>query len=566
MLKWHFKVNYIINISFFAILFFIFSAFSSIYLKNIQDDLVAEATFIASTIKTPLASGKYQEVERLVQEFYYHSQRSFAVVDGQGKKIASVGELPTEGLPLGDILKGKKYVDKFRASVAVFLENGVVWAVVVGLPPEEVGKITQIQLLFLIFTFLGLIGSTFIWKKAYSSIVKQIKRMIEAARNIAEGHFNSTVHVDSSDGVGKLSRELNLLAKKMRITLDELEETKSLMNDLLLNMVDGVVVVDIERRIKLINPTASRLTGAHSKAAIGKKLISIIRHYELDEAVRNVIKNGSSYSEEIVLLPREQILEVHITPYRDNKGKISGSFIFMRDITELRRLERMRSEFVANVSHELRTPLTSIKGFIETLLDGAYKDPALTKRFLRIIDAETGRLCRLIDNMLDLSRIETNQLKLRIRDVSAGELIKEVMLFFENRFSEKDLTFSENIPDDLPKVKADPDWLRQVFINLLDNAIKYTPKGGKVWIEAEPKDDVVEFRVCDTGIGIPEEDLPRIFERFYKVDKARSPEKGGSGLGLAIVKHLVKSFGGDIRVESKLNQGSKFIFTLKRSK
>jgi two-component system phosphate regulon sensor histidine kinase PhoR len=225
----------------------------------------------------------------------------------------------------------------------------------------------------------------------------------------------------------------------------------------------------------------------------------------------------------------------------------------------------MRTDFIANVSHELRTPLTSIRGFVETLIDGAYQDPTLAKRFLKIIEKEVGRLCRLTDNMLDLSRIETNQLKLNIKDVSAEEIIREVMIIFENRLREKDLTYYEKFQENLPKVKADPDWLRQIFVNLMDNAVKYTPSGGKVWIEAESKGDVVEFRVCDTGAGIPEEDLPRIFERFYRVDKTRSAGSGGSGLGLAIVKHLVKAFGGDIWVESKVNQGSKFIFTLKKA-
>ncbi|TYP54926.1 two-component system histidine kinase PnpS [Thermosediminibacter litoriperuensis] len=575
MLKDHFRKNWIITVTIFIILLMLFASLQNLYLKSIEHDLAVDAAFFASAVKTPMAAGKYQEVVSMVKDLSRQFRKSIAVFNTSGDRIAVVGEFQARDLPLEGILKGENYVDKnvikimisrrFCAAVPVLFENNILGAVVVGLPPDEVNKILRIKLLFFVAAFLGIFSSTLMLRKAYAGIIKPISSMVEVTRNFAAGNFTRTVHVNSRDEVGQLSKELNLLAKKLRITLEELDEKTARMEDLLAGIVDGVVVVDVQRRVMLINPAAGKLVGTGSETAIGKNLISIIRNYELDEAVKKTLRSGSPYFKEIVLLPREQILKVHITPLKDKVGRISGSVIVMRDVTELKHLEKLRSEFIANVSHELRTPLTSIKGFVETLLEGAYQDPVLSKRFLNIIDAEAGRLYRLINNLLDLSRIETNQLKLRIEDVSAAELIKEVILIFENRLKEKGLMFSADIPGDLPKVKADPDWLRQVFINLLDNAIKYTRDGGKVWIEAEPKGDVVEFRVCDTGIGIPEEDLPRVFERFYRVDKARSPDMGGSGLGLAIVKHLVKAFGGEIRVESKVNQGSKFIFTLKRS-
>ncbi|ADL07730.1 two-component system histidine kinase PnpS [Thermosediminibacter oceani] len=576
MLKDHFRKSNFMTVTIYIILLILFTSLQNLYLKSIQRDLEADAVFFASEVKAPMAAGKYQEVGRVVQDLSRQFYKSITVINTFGNRIAEVGEFRERDLPLEGILKGKNYVDKnafqilisrqFSAAVPILFENKIHGAVVVGLPPDEVNKILWINLLFFFTVFFGILRSVLLLKKVDTHIIKPISTMIEVSRNFAAGNFTRTVHVNSLDEIGQLSKELNLLAKKLRITLEELNEKTAGVEDLLAGIVDGIIVVDAQRRVMLINPAACKLVGADSEKSAGKKLISIIRNYQLDEAVKKTLKEGSPYFKEIVLLPREQILKVHITPIKDRAGRISGSVIVMRDITELKHLEKLRSEFLANVSHELRTPLTSIKGFVETLLEGAYKDPGLAKRFLSIIDAEAGRLYRLINNLMDLSKIETNQLKLRIEDVSAAELINEVIIIFENRLKEKGLKFSTDIPKDLPKVKADPDWLRQVFINLLDNAIKYTQSGGRVWIEAEPKGDVVEFRVCDTGIGIPEEDLPRVFERFYRVDKARSPEMGGSGLGLAIVKHIVRAFGGDIRVESRVNQGSKFIFTLKRSK
>ncbi|MDN5331622.1 MAG: two-component system, OmpR family, phosphate regulon sensor histidine kinase PhoR [Tepidanaerobacteraceae bacterium] len=562
-----------VTVLFFVLLFFVFCTLNNFYIENIKRSLMAEAFFISSSVKLALDSGRYQEVQNIAAVFRSRFSRGLTIVDGQGNKIISSGEIKLNGLPLGDILKGKNYAEndvvrimvfrEFRASVPVILENGAVLAVVVGLLPVDVAKIISINLLFVVFTFSGVLFSTFMWKKT-RFLIKPLETMVDVTRNFAQGNFARTVHVNSQNEIGQLSRELNLLARRLRITLEEKEEGKMLMSELMKSLEDGVVVVDVETRIVFINASACQLVGADSKGAEGKKLISVIRHYELDEAVKEAINRGTPNYKEITLLPRDKTLKVRIAPCRDKEGKISGCIIVMKDLTEIKHIEKMRTDFIANVSHELRTPLTSIRGFIETLMDGAYKDPTLAKRFLRIIEKEVGRLCRLIDNMLDLSRIETNQLRLNIKDVSAGEIIKEVILIFDNRLREKDLTYYENVPEGLPKVKADPDWLRQIFVNLMDNAIKYTPSGGKIWIEAEPKGDVVEFRVCDTGIGIPEEDLPRIFERFYRVDKTRSAGSGGSGLGLAIVKHLVRAFGGDIWVESKVNQGSKFIFTLKK--
>ncbi|WP_159431487.1 two-component system histidine kinase PnpS [Caldanaerovirga acetigignens] len=552
----------------------VFGVLNSLYIENIGRNLIVEADFISSSIEGSLNSARYQEVQEMTAMFSSRFSKALVIVDGRGNVMASSGKIKLEDLPLEAVLNGKKYVDKgvvrivvlrqFRAAVPVASESKTAWAVIVGLLPKDIANIVKVNLLFFVFIFLGALLSTLIWKRV-SSLIKPLETMVDVARNFTNGNFSRTVHVNSQSEIGKLSKELNLLAKKLRVTMEENEENKILMNELLESLEDGVLLVDDENKIIFVNASANKIVNLDAKKAVGKKLISVVRHYELNEAVNKAINLGIPVYKEITLLPSDKILKASIIPFKDKREKTAGCIVVVKDLTEIKRIEKMRTDFICNISHELKTPLTSIRGFVETLNDGAYQNPALAKRFLKIIEKEVGRLCRLIDNMLDLSMIEMNQIRLNIKDVCAQEIIKEVGVIFENRLREKDLAYYEKFQEKLPKVKADPDWLRQIFVNLMDNAVKYTPNGGNVWIEAESKGDMVEFRVCDNGRGIPEKDIPRIFERFYRVDKHRAAGNGGSGLGLAIVKHLVKAFGGDIRVESKVNQGSKFIFTLKKA-
>ncbi|MCR4430073.1 MAG: cell wall metabolism sensor histidine kinase WalK [Tepidanaerobacteraceae bacterium] len=405
----------------------------------------------------------------------------------------------------------------------------------------------------------------FLWGRISERIFFPLKEMIRVTKAYANGNFAESIHVNYPDELGDLGETINFMASRLQKSMHELDERATRMESILRGMVDGILAVDNAGRIMLVNPVAEKMFNIRAPDVTGRYLIEVIRNYELNEFIKASLKRGIVSFKELIFLPDEQILRVHVSPIEDFSGKTLGIVAVIRDITELRRLEKVRSDFVANVSHELRTPLTSIKGFVETLLDGAYKDPNLSKRFLSIIDFETGRLNRLINDLLDLSQLETNQIKLQIETVKLPEFVDEIIAIFDARLGEKSLSFSTYIPDDLPGVKADPDWLRQVFINLVDNAVKYTPPRGKIWIEAEEKGDFVEIRVCDTGIGIPGQDISRIFERFYRVDKARSRQLGGTGLGLSIVKHIIKSLGGEIKVESKVGKGSKFIFLLKKA-
>jgi two-component system phosphate regulon sensor histidine kinase PhoR len=258
----------------------------------------------------------------------------------------------------------------------------------------------------------------------------------------------------------------------------------------------------------------------------------------------------------------ERRLQVNAVPLRLGADEI-GVVIVLHDVTELRRLEQVRTEFIANVSHELRTPLTAIQGYLETLLGGAFEDRAHARRFLEVVARHTERLGRLLNDLTDLSNIELGKVSLRIEPTVLGEVVDSVIGIIRPRAHSGGVTLEAALAPDVPPVKADRDRLAQILINLVDNAVKYTPAGGQVTVTAEvTPGDMVEIAVRDTGVGIPAADLPRITERFYRVDKARSRELGGTGLGLAIVKHLVIAHAGELRITSEVDKGTVVRFTL----
>jgi two-component system phosphate regulon sensor histidine kinase PhoR len=294
----------------------------------------------------------------------------------------------------------------------------------------------------------------------------------------------------------------------------------------------------------------------------GKSLIEMSRNQQLVETVKGVLETKEVVETEIQLIfPQEVMLHSHVAPIL-RQQEVHGMVLIFTDITELRRLERVRTEFVGNVSHELKTPLTSIKGYVETLLDMEIEHPMINK-FLGVISKESDRLSRLIGDLLDLSRLEGKRngqlVPTRLQDV-----MENVITILQTEAERKKVTLKVFIPPRLPRAMGIEEQLNQVFINLIENAIKYTPDGGRVIVSAEADEEWVILKVADNGLGIPQEDLDRIFERFYRVDKARSRQAGGTGLGLSIVKHIVKGHGGDIWVESQVGGGSTFTVKFQR--
>ena len=385
--------------------------------------------------------------------------------------------------------------------------------------------------------------------------------MTRVAKSIAEGDLERRVEAESRDEIGELAGAFNLMVDRLQSALGRAREEKEQVSAILSSMVEQVIAVDPSGKVFLFNPSAEKLFGVRRQDAVGRPFLEVIRQASISDICRQVLADPRERSEEIRLfLPDERIFELRALPVQAGPGG-AGVLVVLHDVTRILRLENLRKEFVANVSHELRTPLTSIRGFAETLLSGALSDPKNNREFVETIYQQSDRLTRLVDDLLDLSAIESGRKKPQPSAVELEPLVREVAAELQPFARKRKVKLILEVPKGL-KVMADRDQLRQVFINLVDNAVKFNRPEGTVTVSAEAAEGRAEIAVSDTGSGIPEADLPRIFERFYRVDKARSRELGGTGLGLSIVKHIVEAHGGSIRAESRPGEGSTFRINL----
>jgi len=389
----------------------------------------------------------------------------------------------------------------------------------------------------------------------------RIERLKEFSRRVAEGDFRPLPVDGSGDALEKLGASLNQTAARLDQTIRTLTEERNLSSAILGSMVEGVAVVNGAERLVFANQGFAGILELDVPPKSGSALVEVVRQTEMIEAVRKVLAGEPRVEAEIVTgTLRQHFFAATVAAVR--AGETSGAVVVLHDITELRKLERVRRDFVANVSHEFRTPLTAIQGFAETLLAGAMNDPQNRERFLEIIVEHSRRLARLTEDLLMLSKMDADRLELEIRRVSVAQLIESCMETSRHRAAEKEIEISVKPFNGLPDVAGDRRRLAEVLQNLLDNATQYTLSRGRIVVSAEVRGTEVVFTVADTGIGIPTADQPRIFERFYRVDAARSREAGGTGLGLSIAKHIVEVHGGRIWVESEVGRGSRFHFSV----
>jgi two-component system phosphate regulon sensor histidine kinase PhoR len=387
-------------------------------------------------------------------------------------------------------------------------------------------------------------------------VTRPVVEMQAIARKMSEGQFAVRAPVRSDDELGALGRALNVMVQRLREQIQNLEAERAKATAILDGMVEGVVAVDGQECIVLMNERARAMFGVGRGRGEGKPFLEVIRNADLHEIFRSGRTAGGVFRRELRLVqPADRTLRVTAVPLR-LAGADPGLVLVIDDVTELRRLEQVRTEFIANVSHELRTPLTAIQGYLETLLGGALEEREHARRFVEIAFRHTERLGRLLNDLTDLSNIELGKVSLRLAPTPLRPLVDSVLELVAAKARDGEVTVTAEVSDTVT-VQADHDRLAQILINLVDNAVKYTPAGGTVTVRAQPvAGGRVEVSVSDTGIGIPRADLPRITERFYRVDKARSRELGGTGLGLAIVKHLVLAHAGDLTVESDEGRGT----------
>jgi two-component system, OmpR family, phosphate regulon sensor histidine kinase PhoR len=395
---------------------------------------------------------------------------------------------------------------------------------------------------------------------------RPLRNMAAAAALIGKGGVRSRIPISSSDEIGELAEVLNEMAEKTETQLERISAEKNRLDTILRGMGEGVIVTNDAGIVTLANP-AFRALFSFDQSCIGKALIEIARQPALNNALKKVLDSREEILEEMVMMvPEEKNMMTHWVPLMEENALIGAVAVF-HDITDLKMLEKIRKDFVANVSHELRTPVSVIKGYAETILsEGRNLSPEKLVQFTEVIHSHAERLANLISDLLALSRIESGAIPLEPVPITILPAVNRATHLLEQKARAKEVML-ENLDSlaGMPAILADPDKLEQILINLLDNAIKFTPSGGRVAVDAADLGDRIRIDVKDTGIGIPPKDLSRIFERFYRVDTARSRELGGTGLGLSIVKHIVQAHGGSVSVESTPGMGTTISFTMSKA-
>ena len=430
---------------------------------------------------------------------------------------------------------------------------------------DQYQQIKNIAVIFVTASLLAVGISMVVAILIAHSITQPIGEMREQALRIARGDYSRKVTVHGKDELGQLALTFNQLAEQIEETQDAMESERNRLNSVLSHMSDGVVATDRRGKVITINDMALSLLGISKEAAIGQNILNLL-DIEKDYTLRKILES----TEELLIERNEsnygdnKIIRVEFSMIRRESGFISGLVAVLHDVTEQEQNERDRREFVSNVSHELRTPLTSMRSYIETLSEGAWQDQEIAPRFLKITLDETDRMIRMINDLLDLSRMDNDNLKLNIEMVNFNELVNFVLDRFDVIIanSEKKYRIVREFTQRPLFVEVDTDRMIQVIDNIMNNAIKYSPDGGKITVRLIETHNNVILSITDQGLGIPKKDISRIFDRFYRVDKARARKQGGTGLGLAISKEVVKALGGTIWATSIENYGSTFYISL----
>lgn len=394
-----------------------------------------------------------------------------------------------------------------------------------------------------------------IFSKRFSNPIKELTVAVE---NVADGNYGKNIYVSSNDEIGKLTTAFNLMSRELKYTIEELKDRNMKLEAILNSMTNGVVAIDADYNIILSNYLCCEFFNINQSDIINKPLYEVIRNSQIFNLLEKSAKSDEYVVEEVIYNNDiEKIFRIYANPINKNMGTV----LVIEDVTQIRKLERMRSDFVSNVTHELKTPLTSIKGFIDTLKNGAINEPTVAERFLDIIDIETERLYKLIQEILTLSEIESRDIDINMNRIKIHDLVNTVEKILQPLAYEKQINLNFVIEAGMIDLFCNKERISQLLINLIDNAIKYTEKGS-VEVKFTNDSNALVITVKDSGIGIPEKSIGRLFERFYRVDKGRSRKVGGTGLGLSIVKHIVILYKGKINVTSKIAEGSMFKVTL----
>lgn len=559
-----------------ALSIYISSYIRNVYIDNISSKLQSDALVTANQISSILLeTSDPSEIQTITEINSLLMKSRLTIVDVSGFVISD-SEIDSNSMEnhanrkeVISSLAGNTGIDIRKSEtlgqnylyVAVPIKNG---NEIVGVSRASVSlellesRIAAFRFSIIAITLLTAISAIILAFLVTRYSLKPLKQLAEVAVQLDKGKLNNKIFIDRKDEIGKISHVFVQLVDRLNTEIEGFKLERSTLNAVLTHMTDAVIIVDGSGLVQLCNPSAERIFNVKKESAVGKSLVEVLRNHQLVELWKECLDSRKQKTMTLEINPNKLFVQGIATPMEDVFP--GGVLIVMQDLTRLRKLEKVRSDFVSNVSHELRTPLASIKALTETLQEGALEDPPAARRFLSRMEIEIDNLTQMVQELLELSKIESGRVPLRRLIINSSEIVDRVVERLQVQAERLGLTLLTDYPKDLPQVFADPDRIGQVFVNLIHNSIKFTRPGGKIIVHAYSDRGRVVFKVEDNGIGIEPESLQRIFERFYKTDRARS--SGGTGLGLSIAKHLIESHGGRIWVESEVGKGSSFFFTL----
>jgi two-component system, OmpR family, phosphate regulon sensor histidine kinase PhoR len=552
-------------------------------LKQTEERLFKEAVLVKTIVeKTTSEPFEATQIDPLIKEMGRKIDARITFIDSRGVVRGDTG-VPFEKLSeMEDHSRRPEFIAAFRntygvasrysttlhmdmmyLAVKIRPHDDFLGVVRVALPLTEVKNLIARTDFTLVLAFLLcaalILALNIIASKRLSQPIEEIT---QAAKAISAGDYNVKLYTGGKgQELETLGQSVNTMAQEIKKRVREITQEKEKLNTILRSMSDGVMVVDKQGNIILMNSSLEHLFG--DIRTTGKPPVEVIRNAQLQDGVSSVLESGKSFNMELSLATAgsDKVFDVTVSRLMPEK-KVEGAVAVFHDITDLKRINKVRKDFVANVSHELRTPLTSIKGYAETICHGKLDGLAKAKSFAEIILKHANRLSALVEDLLSLTRFESAQNLPEKIDINLQEVLDAAILVVKQTADAKGLQIhTEGVPEKF-SAWADRGQVSQALINLLDNAVKYTPEGGTITVRGEDKGDEIHVTVQDTGIGIPREDLDRIFERFYRVDKNRSRDMGGTGLGLSIVKHIIQGHGGKVWVKSRMGEGSAFTFSL----
>ena len=546
-------------------------------IQILQNSLLVEARGLADLARPLLVSADIEGTDELAKRWSELVDRRITLIAADGTVL---GESDQDPAQMGSHLSRPEVrqaltvgqgtsvrysqtldVDMLYAAVPVEAGDEIIGFARVALPLSLVqANVDQLQRAILTAAVIAAFAAIVLAILMAGPITRSIRRLIQVAGRLADGDLDARLYLTSDDDLGDLGRAFNFMADELRDRVNDLADERGRLEAVLENMADGVVITDDRGQVSLINPAASRLLHADEKQSIGRSFAEVAWHHDLIELWQRACGQQEEEDAVIEIGLQDTFMRMIVSPLLTSGQH--DCLVILQDLTRIRRLETVRRDFLSNISHELRTPLASLKALVETLQHGALDDPPAAQRFLGRADQEVDALSQMVEELLELTRIESGKVPLRLNETAVEDVILPPIERLRPQSDRHHLNLVVDLADDLPPVLSDTSRTQQVVGNLLHNAIKFTPDGGTITLGAKLQSGgtFVVFSVRDTGIGIPAAELPRIFERFYKADRARS--SSGTGLGLAISRHLVEAHGGEIWAKSKEGKGSTFFFSL----